>query len=123
MAKQTITYSCGHEGVESLFGPYKQRERRIEWLQSHGLCPECRKANKPAGRVTIDMDGDEVIVEVDGYELRQQLKDRGYRFDRDGQCWTRRLPSAEFAGEYAALTELGSVPDKSCREWIEELVK
>jgi len=50
MAKYSITYSCGHEGIEHLVGNETERERRIEWLESKGLCPDCYEAKKAADR-------------------------------------------------------------------------
>lgn len=41
MAKYTINYSCGHTGELQLYGKYKDRENKIEWLEREGLCPEC----------------------------------------------------------------------------------
>ena len=43
MAKYDIIYSCGHEGVVELLGKEKDRQRKIEWYESTGLCPECYK--------------------------------------------------------------------------------
>lgn len=43
MAKYDVTYSCGHEGTVELFGKEKDRQRKIEWYESTGLCPECYK--------------------------------------------------------------------------------
>lgn len=43
MAKYDITYSCGHEGVVELLGKERDRQRKIEWYKSTGLCPECYK--------------------------------------------------------------------------------
>ncbi len=43
--KYDVTYSCGHEGVVQLYGKGSERERKIEWYESCGLCPECYKAH------------------------------------------------------------------------------
>lgn len=43
MAKYTITHTCGHTEEVQLFGPYKDRESRIKWLESKP-CPDCIKA-------------------------------------------------------------------------------
>lgn len=48
MAKYTVTYSCGHDGVVELFGPGKERERKLEWYRDVAVCPECYKAQKQA---------------------------------------------------------------------------
>lgn len=41
--KYNITYSCGHDGVVDLIGPGKDRENKLAWYESKGLCPECYK--------------------------------------------------------------------------------
>jgi hypothetical protein len=43
MAKYDITYSCGHDDQIALFGPTRDRERKIEWYESKGMCGECYK--------------------------------------------------------------------------------
>lgn len=52
--KYTVKMSCGHEEVVDLFGPGKERERRIQYYETQGLCKECylkqeRDAEKSAG--------------------------------------------------------------------------
>lgn len=42
--KQTITYACGHEGVAEFYGKEKERERKLRWLETQCLCPDCLKA-------------------------------------------------------------------------------
>lgn len=44
--KYTVTYSCGHEEEIQLFGPNKDRERRIAAFESQE-CPACRAAKAP----------------------------------------------------------------------------
>ena len=41
MAKYSITFSCGHEGVVNLFGRSADRESKIRWYEEHVLCPAC----------------------------------------------------------------------------------
>jgi len=50
MAKYSINYSCGHTGVEQLYGPGKERARHIEWAEKSALCPECYAAKRAADR-------------------------------------------------------------------------
>lgn len=45
MAKEMITFKCGHTEERSFFGPYKERARKMEWLKGQ-LCSECYKAEK-----------------------------------------------------------------------------
>ena len=48
MAKYDVTYSCGHSETVQLYGPTRDRQRKIEWMERDGLCPECFKAHKEA---------------------------------------------------------------------------
>ena len=50
MAKYYIDYTCGHDGCREvqLGGPHKERERKLEWLRSECLCPDCYRAQKQA---------------------------------------------------------------------------
>lgn len=41
MAKYKFTYSCGHDGEAQLYGPEKERQRKIQYWENFGLCPEC----------------------------------------------------------------------------------
>lgn len=42
MAKYDVTYKCGHEGQVQLFGPYKERDRKLAYLATI-LCPQCQR--------------------------------------------------------------------------------
>ena len=46
--KYEITYSCGHKGTVELFGPGKERERKIWWYENRCDCPACAEANRRA---------------------------------------------------------------------------
>ncbi len=59
MAKYGVTYSCGHEGQVQLYGPQKERDRKLEWMARDGLCPECYKSHK---RAEADARGPTVLV-------------------------------------------------------------
>ncbi len=59
MAKVTITYACGHEGVVELFGRSADRERRAAWLASD-ICPDCaaQKRREKAMQLAADAEAD-----------------------------------------------------------------
>lgn len=46
--KYSVKFSCGHEATVQLFGPTKERNRKIEWFEEQGLCPACYAAAKEA---------------------------------------------------------------------------
>ncbi len=48
MAKYEVTFSCGHLQEVELFGKHKERDRKVEWYQSTGVCSACFKAQKDA---------------------------------------------------------------------------
>ena len=43
MAWLDIKYSCGHTARTEFAGPWKEREKKREWLEEYGLCPKCYK--------------------------------------------------------------------------------
>jgi hypothetical protein len=52
MAKVGITHKCGHVVEHNLMGPYKDRDRRAQWL-ADGDCPTCdTKRREEANRAT-----------------------------------------------------------------------
>lgn len=44
--KYTVKMGCGHEDVVELFGPGAERERKIAWYESYGLCRECYRKKR-----------------------------------------------------------------------------
>lgn len=48
MAKYQVTMACGHNVEIQLYGKESDRDKKIAWLEKHGLCTECQKAAKAA---------------------------------------------------------------------------
>jgi hypothetical protein len=46
MAKYDVRFSCGHTEIKDLVGKVVDRERKIEWMESQGLCSECYRAEQ-----------------------------------------------------------------------------
>lgn len=47
MAKYTVNYACGHGSItKELTGKVSERERKIEWMENHLVCPDCYKAQQ-----------------------------------------------------------------------------
>lgn len=83
MAQYTVKHTCDHSHTYSLFGPHKDRERKIEWL-SEQECPRCRnESSGPVAYITRHShDGaDQATIDVvNSYAVKDLLKSRGYRF-------------------------------------------
>ena len=93
MAKYTIEYTCGHEGHREvqLFGPHKERERKLEWMSRECLCPECWRAKKQAEIKALGIIArvrahpgtkPAILIELHGdtYQIKDAAKARGYSF-------------------------------------------
>lgn len=39
--KYDVTYSCGHTATVELFGKTEDRERKLHWMETDGMCPDC----------------------------------------------------------------------------------
>lgn len=46
MAWYEIEYKCGHKDRMQLYGPYAERNRKIEWYKENVICPNCRAATQ-----------------------------------------------------------------------------
>ena len=42
--KYDVTYSCGHTATVELFGKSEDRERKLHWMETEGMCPDCYNA-------------------------------------------------------------------------------
>lgn len=61
--KYDVTYSCGHTATVELFGKSEDRERKLHWMETEGMCPDCynawlheendRKAREVLGDITL----------------------------------------------------------------------
>lgn len=49
MAKHTVTHSCGHDQEHQVYGPGRDRERKLNWLETT-LCTDCWKSQQDANR-------------------------------------------------------------------------
>lgn len=93
--KYEITYGCGHKGTVELVGSGKDRERKIRWYETYGLCPECykskkREEEKEKGLVLevymSVLDAEQPILLMFGgetYPNKDKIKAAGYFFGND----------------------------------------
>lgn len=49
MAKHTVTHACGHEQEHQLYGPHKERDRKLAWLEGTP-CTACFHAQRDQQR-------------------------------------------------------------------------
>lgn len=53
MAKYTVHHSCGHEEIHQLYGPGKERQRKIAWLATTP-CTECYRGAQAEARTAAN---------------------------------------------------------------------
>lgn len=44
--KYEVKFSCGHVHTVELFGKTSDRERKIEYFERYGICPDCFREQK-----------------------------------------------------------------------------
>ena len=44
--KYTVNFSCGHTETIQLFGPTRERERKIAYFERSGICSECYREQR-----------------------------------------------------------------------------
>lgn len=70
MAKYEVTFKCGHTETKQLFGPTKERYKKIEWWQENCICSECYKKQQLERAEQYESDNN--LVELTGSE--KQIK-------------------------------------------------
>lgn len=72
MAKYTGTAGCGHHYEIDLYGPTKERTRRLEWMDSaSGMCNPCYAASKRTQEATqadaaVKALADKILIQYNG---------------------------------------------------------
>lgn len=135
MAKYTVTYSCGHDGVVELFGKIEERKKKIEYFEKNGLCSECYKkkmeeATKAEGLVfnasilpRVDLSDGSYLLNVwfsgDTKPLKDNIKAMGYKWCELGTTtesmlsaksslfWNKVIKANSLKGEVESEKELG----------------
>lgn len=101
MAKyNTICSKCGKEYEVELFGKHVDRERKLEWLKDNGRCPECYKEyiRETADNKLVIREAREkgrAVIAIDSpisYEIKDNLKELGYRWDGYFRRWYKLVP-------------------------------
>lgn len=137
MAKYTIMMSCGHEDTVELFGKEKERDRKIEYFKSCGLCKECYKKKieeeaKKEGLVFnasvlpyIDQDDGSILLSVwfSGYTKprkddikalggyvwsERRSADDWYSFSPFDKCWNKVIKLKDLEEETNKAVSIGA---------------
>lgn len=116
--KYTITMSCGHEDTVDLVGKGSDRERKIEYFKSFGLCKECYRKkmeedalntplsfnatvlpyiNEENGNILLNVwfDGNtkpykDAIKSLGGYRWSERNSaDDAFSFKKSPMCWNK----------------------------------
>ena len=80
--------------------------------------PACYKAQAPKGYVEIEAHGDD-DWELRGdrcYEIKDEFKSRGFKFEGRSKKWVWRGTAAEAVAKLDELLAVGAAVDKCCRE-------
>jgi hypothetical protein len=125
MAKYAITHSCNHTETHQLFGPHKERDRKIAWLQTV-VCGKCyaewRREEESQQPITMTiqtngMDKDrqgnilaEIVLTGGTIHRKDEIKFLGYRWgevygsvmdslstNRPCMAWTKMVPLMEIS--------------------------
>lgn len=96
MAKYWIEHKCGHEQEHSLFGKSSSREWKMEQLRDED-CQECwRKSQQeipPWTKAKFQIlaspykDGERWIESTNSYDIRDELKSRGWKWNQGRRAW------------------------------------
>lgn len=125
MAKYDVTYSCGHAGVVELFGKEKDRQNKIQWYESDGLCPECykKKMLERQSQIPLTLNAafdlmvdDKILLYFSGNTMpvKEEIKELGYR-------WSNL--HIGFKGLFSIKTEMGWLKYVSINNMSNEIDK
>lgn len=150
MAKYTIKMSCGHEQEVTLFGKNSDRERKIHYFETQGLCKECYKkemeeiaASQPFS-LNIDIlpyinnENGEILLFMwfDGNTkpYKDQIKEIGYTWQRkenadnlfglkysNKMCWAKIVDVKDIEKEVKKAKEIGVERVVSKKNLLSEL--
>lgn len=93
MAKYDVKMSCGHTETVELFGKSTDRDSKIKWLEQHGKCSNCKRAEAEVEGLGLhcmtypvpDQTGSVwaclVVTGAATYEHRSEIKAAGYSWD------------------------------------------
>ena len=150
MAKYTIKMSCGHEQEVALVGKNSERERKIRYFETQGLCKECYKKkmekiveSQPVSLNIdilpyIDNDNGEILLSVwlDGNTkpYKNQIKEIGYTWQTkenaenlfglkytNEMCWSKIVYIKDIEEEVKKAKSIGVERVVSKKKLLSEL--
>lgn len=96
MAKYEVKCcKCGKTFEVELFGKHVDRERKLAWMSDNYMCTECYREHQKATQPNflIEKQDDRLYVESPiSYDIKEELKELGYRWSRDKGMWYKELP-------------------------------
>jgi hypothetical protein len=120
MGQERVNYSCGHSGYVNLYGPHKDRDRKVAWLEREGLCPDCYKRQQAAKRVSAPTPKGNALILVRlcrEQAVSLKLTEAGIKTLDDLEAWLHE-PSCEFTD----LAFLGAAPVKADLSMLQSLL-
>lgn len=134
--KYTIMMSCGHEDTIDLIGKGKDRERKLEYFKSYGMCKECYKRKKEEEIKNTPLTFNATVLpyinEENGNLLlnvwfsgntipcKDTIKELGYRWSerksaddyfatsKPPMCWNKTIESDDLKEEMKKAESLGA---------------
>jgi hypothetical protein len=89
--------SCGHEETHQLYGPYKDRDRKAEWLASN-LCEDCKQtARDKANQEAAEANSGNGLPELTGSEKQVN--------------WAESIRAEKLADYDALIEQMDNAPD------------
>jgi hypothetical protein len=105
--KATVTRQCGHEEVVSIYGPYKDRARRLEY-EATKLCAACYRAHKSAEADAAKAEVADVIRRLGLPELEGTPKQ---------VAWAMSIREKRVAELLERVRECGRTVDELLEQW------
>lgn len=136
----TIEMACGHKDIVNIIGKMSERERKIKYYESCGMCQKCYAESREQERLKKEKEAEErrnsgeldiqpqleylpycewknedpilsiCIKGDDTKSVKDNLKSMGYKWD--GNKWSKKISQAVILEECSKLAEMGSVYTK-----------
>lgn len=130
MAKEYITFSCGHDGCVTVFGRSRDRERKLDYFREQGICPACWEKKRQEERAKAAAEAEEHaekegLPALEGSEKQiawaMTIRDDFYKFANDHlpQLMEEMKVTPEVSRAIDIWVE-GTLSVTSAKEWIDD---